>query len=61
VRFIDLLWFFPLAFAVSVVLGAAGRRRPREILEAAGQTFRTLVVVVGGVALTIRLLILFFV
>jgi hypothetical protein len=61
VRFLDLLWFFPLALAVSIVLGAAGRRGAREILEAAGQTFRTLVIVVGGVAITIRLLILFFV
>lgn len=60
-RWVDLLWFFPLAFTVSIALGAAGRRRPREILEAAGQAFRTLVVVVGGVAVTIRLLILFFV
>ena len=60
-RLLDLLWFFPLALSVSIVLGAAGRRRPREILEAAGQTFRTLVVVVGGVAVTIRLIIFVFV
>ncbi len=60
-RLVELLWFFPLAVAIACVVGAVGRREPREIVHAAGRTLWTLVAVVAGVGLLIRLLVVFFV
>ena len=60
-RLDEIALFLPLAIAIALVMGAAGRREPREIVRAAGRTLTTLVMVVGGVGLVIRLLILFFV
>jgi len=60
-RLVELLWFFPLAIAIALVVGAVGRREPRAILRAAGRTLWTLVAVVAGVGLFIRLLVVFFV
>ena len=57
---IELLWFFPLGISISLVLGAVGRREPRDILVASAHTFWTLLCVVGGVAIVIRLLVVFF-
>ena len=59
-RLIDLLWYLPLAIAISVVMGASGRHHRGEIARAAGKTFVTLLLVVGGVAVAIRLLVIFF-
>ena len=60
-RWTDLLWFFPLGLVVSLVVGAVGRRDPREVAVASLHTFWTLVCILGGVMLTIRLLVVFFV
>ena len=60
-RLLDLLWFFPLAIAIAFVVGAVGRREPRDILRASARTLWTLVAVVAGVGLFIRLLVVFFV
>jgi hypothetical protein len=57
----DLLWFFPLAAAVGLVVGASGRSDPRAIARGAVRTFVTLAAVVAGVGLTIRLLVILFV
>jgi hypothetical protein len=59
-RLVDLLWYLPLAVAISVVMGASGRHGPREIAVAAARTFRTLFLVVAGVAVAIRLLVIGF-
>ena len=60
-RLDEIALFFPLAAAISLVMGAAGRSGLKAIARAAGRTFTTLVMVVGGVGLVIRLLVLFFV
>ena len=57
---LDLAWYAPLAIAVSLVLGASGRDGARAIARAAAQTFVTLLCVVGGVGLLIRLVVVFF-
>ena len=58
---VEILWVLPLAFLIALAVGAAGRDEPREIWHATLHTLRTLVFVVGGVALTIRVLIWMFV
>ena len=58
---IQIVLFFPLAIAISLVMGAVGRNSSRDIVRACGRTFTTLLMVVGGVGLVIRLLVLFFV
>jgi hypothetical protein len=57
----DLLWFFPLAAAVALVVGAAGRETVRAVARGAVRTFVTLTAVVAGVGLAIRLLVIVFV
>jgi hypothetical protein len=53
----DLLWYFPIAIAVALVVGAAGRDRPRQIVAGAAHALWTLTLVVGGVGLVIRVLV----
>ena len=60
-RLDEIALLLPLAAAISLVMGAAGRRGARAIVRACGKTFTTLVMVVGGVGLVIRLLVIFFV
>jgi hypothetical protein len=55
--FLDLVWYFPLAIAAALVVGASGRDRPKEVVRGAVHAFWTLLLVVGGVGLTIRLLV----
>jgi hypothetical protein len=61
VRFSDLLLYVPLTLAIACVMGACGRRDPRDIVRATARCFGTLFLVVGCVGLTIRLLVLLFV
>jgi len=61
VRLVDLLLYVPLTLAVACVMGACGRREPRDIARATARTFGTLFLVVGSVGLAIRLLVLLFV
>jgi hypothetical protein len=51
---LDLLWYLPIALAASLVVGAAGREGPREVVRGAAHAFWTLLLVVGGVGLVIR-------
>jgi hypothetical protein len=57
----ELLWVMPLALAIALAMGASGRDTPREVLRASTHTLWTLVLVVGGVAVVIRVLIWMFV
>ncbi len=57
----DLLWYLPLAVAVSLVMGASGRHRAGEIARASLRTFVTLFAVVAGVGAVIRLVVVWFV
>src|SRR5262249_50465473 len=54
----DLLWYVPLAVAVALVVGAAGRFDVRSSVRGATKAFVTLTAVVLGVGLAIRLLVL---
>jgi hypothetical protein len=58
---VELAWVAPLALAVALAMGAAGRDAPRDVVRASVHTLWTLVLVVGGVALAIRTLIWMFV
>ena len=60
-RLDEVLLLLPLAGAIAMVMGAVGRQGAATIARAAGKTFTTLLMVVGGVGLVIRLLVLFFV
>lgn len=60
-RLIDLLYVVPLLITISIAMGAVGRRDPGEISRASVQSFTTLVSVLIGVAVVVRLLIVFFV
>jgi hypothetical protein len=53
----DLLWYFPIAIAAALVVGASGRHTPREVVRGAAHAFWTLLLVVGGVGLVIRMLV----
>ncbi len=57
----DLLWYLPLALAVSLVMGASGRHGAGEIAGASARAFLTLFAVVAGVGLAIRLVVVLFV
>jgi hypothetical protein len=57
----DLLWYLPLAVAISLVMGAASRRLLGDILRASLRTFATLVLVVAAVGAAIRMVVVFFV
>jgi len=57
----DLLWYVPLAMAVALVVGAAGRFDARSSVRGATKAFITLTAVVAGVGLAIRLVVLLFV
>ena len=59
-RLVDLLWYFPVAIAAALAIGASGRDRPREILRGAVRTFWTLLAVVGGTGVVIRVLVVVF-
>jgi len=61
VRLVDLLLYVPLTIAIACVMGACGRREPKEIVRATVRCFGTLFLVVGCVGLAIRLLVLLFV
>ena len=60
-RLIDVLFVLPLLVAISVAMGAVGRRDAGSIVRASVQSFATLVGVLVGVSLAVRLLIAFFV
>jgi len=60
-RLIDLVCVLPLLVAIAVAMGAVGRREPGEIARASAQSFATLVGVLIGVAVVVRLLIVYFV
>ncbi|MCC7139045.1 MAG: hypothetical protein IT460_11540 [Planctomycetes bacterium] len=57
----ELLAVVPLALVVAVAIGASGRDTPRDVARASLHTLWTLVLVVGGVALAVRVLIAVFV
>jgi hypothetical protein len=57
VRLDELLWFFPLAAAIALVVGAAGQEGARAIARSSVKQFGTLILVVGGVGLAIRVLV----
>jgi hypothetical protein len=57
----ELLWVIPLALAIALAMGASGRDTTREVIRASAHTLWTLVLVVGGVAVVIRVLIWMFV
>ncbi len=59
--FVDLLLVLPLLVAISIAMGAVGRREGGAIARASVQSFATLVGVLAGVSLVVRLLIAFFV
>jgi hypothetical protein len=61
VRLSDLLLYVPLTLAIACVMGACGRRDPRDIVRATARNFGTLFLVVGCVGLAIRMLVLLFV
>lgn len=57
-RLVDLLWYLPLAVAVSLVLGASGREGAKAIAKASAQALLTLTCVLAGVGLVIRLVVI---
>ena len=60
-RLIDVLLVLPLLIAISVAMGAVGRREPGLIVRASFQSFATLFGVLVGVSLVVRILIVYFV
>lgn len=60
-RLVDVLYIVPLLVAISVAMGAVGRREPGAIARASLQSFVTLVGVLAGVSIVVRLLVAFFV
>lgn len=60
-RLIDVVLVIPLLAAIAIAMGAVGRREAGEIVRASAQSFVTLVGVLVGVAVVVRILIAFFV
>lgn len=60
-RLVDVLYILPLLAAISIAMGAVGRREVGAISKASFQSFVTLVGVLAGVSLVVRLLTTFFV
>ncbi len=61
VRLVDVVLLLPLLAAIAVAMGAIGRREPGDVARASVQSFATLIGVLAGVSIVVRLLSAFFV
>jgi len=60
VRLVDVVLLLPLLAAIAVAMGAIGRREPGAIVRGSVQSFATLIGVLAGVSIVVRLLTAFF-
>lgn len=59
-RLVDVVLLLPLLAAIAVAMGAIGRREPGAIVRGSVQSFATLIGVLAGVSIVVRLLTAFF-
>lgn len=59
-RLVDVALLLPLLAAIAIAMGAIGRREPLDIVRGSLQSFATLVGVLAGVSIVVRLLTVFF-